>query len=128
KSDWMEQAHLRGGQPLFCRELERLAYVAQQHVRALDVFDRYAERLRNCFFDQAFFQSDPQIAGHDLDDVLGFERRDAAQELTHKSTLGCGSARGGDTAECLLDCGRCTFSACLGRMGTPVAPILLMRG
>ena len=30
------------------------------------------------FFNQALFQSDPQVASHDLDDVLGFERRDLA--------------------------------------------------
>ena len=32
-------------------------------------------RLGDCFLDQTFFQPDAQIAGHDLDDVLGFQRR-----------------------------------------------------
>src|SRR6266496_938401 len=74
------------------RESQRLADIPQQHVGTLyrlqcDSCDfflwlRRGESLGDRFFDQALFQSNPQVSSHDLGDVLGFERRNPAQELT----------------------------------------------
>ena len=41
----------------------------------------------NRVLDQTFLQSNPQIAGHDLDDVLGFERRRAGNQIADDSCL-----------------------------------------
>ena len=48
------------------------ADVAQKHVRFLHMVERSFERLGDCFLDQAFAQSDSQIATQNLDNVLTF--------------------------------------------------------
>ena len=83
EADGMEQAHFCIGQLAFGGEPESFADISKEHVGTLNFRQFCAERLGDCFFDQAFFQPDSEIAGHDLDDVLGFERRDFAQQFTN---------------------------------------------
>jgi hypothetical protein len=41
----------------------------------------------------SLLQPDPQVAGHDLHDVLGFDRRRPRQQIANQHRLGCGPAR-----------------------------------
>ena len=84
----MEQSHPRLGQLAGGGELQRLANVAQQHVGPLHFSERSAVGLGDCFLDQAFFQADSQVAGHDLDDVLGFERCGLREKVLYQCGFG----------------------------------------
>ena len=59
----------------FERQHGCFADVAQEHVRFLHLIERRGEGRSDRFFDKAFAQADPKIAGQDLDDILAFARR-----------------------------------------------------
>ena len=69
------------------------ANVAEKHVGFLNSFQRQIERPGNGFFDQPFPQTDPQIAGQNLDQVLPSRRRDSFQSLLEKLRLADRTAR-----------------------------------
>ncbi len=75
EADRMEQPQARFAETPAGGQAQGLADVAQQHVRALHLGRRGAVGLGDGFLHQAFLQPDAQLAGDDLDDVLGFERR-----------------------------------------------------
>ena len=89
----MEQAHLHLAQAGFSRgalrgDLQGFTDVAQQHVSALYFGGLAAVRLRNGFFYQALLQSDAQISGDDLDDVLGLERSELREQFADENCFG----------------------------------------
>ena len=69
------------------------ADVAQKHVRLLHIVERSFERSGDCFLNQTFAQSDSQIAGQNLDDVLTFARGQDRQSLLQQFGLGDRSTR-----------------------------------
>ena len=79
----MEQPHLRVAQLACDGQLKGLAYVAQQHIRSLHLDQSSAIGLRDRLLHQAFFKPNPQIAGHDFQNVLGFQRRGLGEKLPH---------------------------------------------
>ena len=80
EADGMEQPHPRLVEPMLRRQLQRGADIAQQHVGALHARQRLVIGFGDRFLHQAFFQPDAQLAGDDLQDVLGFERGGALQQ------------------------------------------------
>ena len=81
EADGMKQPHARVVQPVFGGELQGFADVAQQHVRALHLRQRLVVGFGDRLLDQALLQPDSQVAGDDLQDVLGFERSGALEAL-----------------------------------------------
>ncbi len=78
KLERVEQPHPRRAEPAMARQQRRLADVAQQHIGPLHLPNRDAGVARQGIFELALLQADPQVAAHDLDDVLGLERRGLA--------------------------------------------------
>jgi len=103
----MKQPHPRIRQPAFDRQPQRLANIPEQHVRALYIFQGTrrpaAVSLSNGLLDQAFFQPNPQIAGHDLHNVFGFERRRPRQQIASQRRLRRRTARCRDLTQHLAD-------------------------
>ena len=58
--------------------------VAEQHVRFLHFIECRIEGVGDRFFHQTFAQTDPQIAGQDLDDILSFARREFREAIAQK--------------------------------------------
>ena len=81
------------------RELQRPADIAQQHVGALHLRQRLVVGFGDRLLHQALLQPDAQLAGNDLQDVLGFERRGALQQRFSRSPFGSGGAGLGDLIE-----------------------------
>ena len=67
--------------------------VAEKHVRFLHVIERSVERGRDRFFHETFAQTDPQIAGQNLDHILTFARREFGEARLQKLRLGQRTAR-----------------------------------
>ena len=80
ESDGMKQPHVRRVEPMLGRELQGFADIAQQHVRALHLCQRFVVGFGDRLLDQALLQPDAQLAGDDLQDVLGFEGRRALKQ------------------------------------------------
>jgi hypothetical protein len=55
------------------------------------------------FFDEAFLEADAQLAGGDLDEVLGFEGGKTLKGVLEKGLLCCGAALLGEGGENLRD-------------------------
>ena len=98
----MEQPHPGLVEFAFCCKAERLSDVPKQHVGPLRVFYRGPESFGDSFFDQTFLQADTQIAGDDLNDVLGFERGHLGEQFAEESRFGGGATSGGDPSKCSL--------------------------
>ena len=77
-------------------EPHSLADVTQQHIGALHFGKRSAVSACDGLLDQAFLQPDAQIASHDLDQVLGLERRGAREQLPHERGLRRRTSCGGN--------------------------------
>ena len=88
----LKQSQPGFGQLILSRQAQRGGSIAQQHVGALHRRERTVKGARDSFLHQALAQADPQIAGDDFDDVLGFERIGAAQQAFNDGQLLGGSA------------------------------------
>ena len=77
-------------------ESQCFADVAGEHVGALDRGERLVVSGGDSLFDEAFFQADAQFAGGDLDEVLRFERGEAAKSLLEQGLLCGGAALAGE--------------------------------
>jgi hypothetical protein len=68
-------------------EAEDLGDIAEEHVGALHGGERLTEGFGDGFFDEAFFEPDAELAGGDLDEVFGFESRQARERVFEKALL-----------------------------------------
>jgi hypothetical protein len=78
---------VRGRQP------QGLGDIAGEHVGALHRLQLFFVSARDAFLDQALAQSNSQLAGDDLDQVLGFEWIGAAEQVCRDGELGRRPAR-----------------------------------
>ena len=95
----VEEAQLGRVKPAGGSQAQRGADIARKHVGALDLRQRPVKRVGDRLLDQAFLQSNSQVAGDDLDDVLGLQpARAAKQRLELRQFLG-GAPAGGQSFE-----------------------------
>ncbi len=91
--DRAEQRQLRPLQLALQCEQRRAPDVAEKHVRFFHVIERSVESGRDRFFDETLAQTDPEIAGQNLDDILAFARRDFRETFLQNLRLGQWAAR-----------------------------------
>ena len=103
EADGMKQPHVRVGEAMSGRKLQRFANIAQQHVGSLHLRQRLVERFGDGFLHQAFFQPNAQFAGDDLENVLGLKRGRALQQRLQHAGLCRRSAGCGDLVEGVTD-------------------------
>src|SRR5258706_7482 len=80
KTYWMKQPETSVGETSFRGQRQRLSNVAEKKVGAMRIRKRCAEAGRDGFFDQAFLQADPHVAGKNFQQVFCFEARAAAED------------------------------------------------
>jgi hypothetical protein len=98
-----EQSHR--GQLAVQREHGGFSNVAHEQIDLLDLVERRIKGPGDCFLDQSFLQTDPQITGQDLDQVFSFQRRTPRQRLREQRQFFGGPARGQELIEEPLQAG-----------------------
>ena len=68
-------------------EAEDVGDIAEEHVGALDGGEGLIEGFGDGFLDEAFFQTDAQLAGGDFDEIFGFGGREALEDVLEKGLL-----------------------------------------
>ncbi len=99
EADGMKEPHASVAEISSRGAAKGFADVAEQHVGALHLGNRIAERLGDSFFDKGFAQADAKVAAHDLDDVLGLERREFVHQQPNETCFSRGAAAVGNASE-----------------------------
>src|SRR3954452_4107878 len=103
ESNWMKKSHTSVAKPVCGGEPESFADVSEQHVGTLHVGNRIAVSFGDSFFHERLAQTNAQISTHDLDDVLGFERRELAHQQSNATGFRSGPTAFGDAPELSRD-------------------------
>src|SRR5579863_6864600 len=89
ESDGMEQREMRLAEFVWGSEADGCANVAGEHVGALHLLWRLRKGVRDGQFNETHFETDAQVAGDDLDDVLRLDRCRASQQFLERDQLLC---------------------------------------
>src|SRR5882762_4298753 len=95
----VKHPHARLAQLALGCEPNRLADIPQQHVGALHLGQCSSIRARDRLFEEALLQADPQIAGHDLHQVLRLQPRGSVEQLADQRAFCRRSPRRRDPPE-----------------------------